>query len=149
MNTIVIVTDSMRADHLGCHPLCTQHNGKPVQTPNLDELAREGTLFEEAYGGSLPTIPMRTDCWTGRYGSPFHGWQPFRLEDYLLAEVLWESMSGSSAPGTFDEDPNVVCGEGKLAIRKLRPAGSGLMHFKAFINGWRVRPGDRLTKIEE
>ena len=90
MNVIVIVTDSMRADHLGCHPLCTSHNGKKVQTPNLDTLASEGMLFEQAYGGSLPTLPMRTDCWTGRFGFPFHGWQPFRDDDCLLAEVLWD-----------------------------------------------------------
>ena len=37
----------------------------------------------------------------------------------------------------------------KLGIRKIRPAGSGLMSFKAFVNGWHVQPGDRLTKIEE
>ena len=90
MNVIVIVTDSMRADHLGCHPLCTVHSGKRVQTPNLDRLAGEGTLFEQAYGGSLPTIPMRTDSWTGRYGSPFHGWAPFPEKQRLLAEVLWD-----------------------------------------------------------
>jgi len=66
-----------------------------------------------------------------------------------LAEVLWEPASPSSVPGTFDEDLNVVCGDGKLAIRKIKPAGSGLMRFKAFINGWHVRPADRLVKIEE
>jgi len=90
MNVIVIVTDSMRADHLGCHPLCTTHNGRKVQTPNLDRLAAQGTLFEQAYGASLPTIPMRTDCWTGCYGKPFNGWQPFPDNQRLLAEVLWD-----------------------------------------------------------
>ena len=90
MNVIVVVTDSLRADHLGCHPLCTTHAGKKVQTPNLDKLASEGTLFEQAYGGSLPTIPMRTDCWTGRWGAPFHGWQPFGDSEPLLAEILWD-----------------------------------------------------------
>jgi len=90
MNVIVIVTDSMRADHLGCHPLCASHHGKKVQTPSLDRLAAEGTLFESAYGASLPTIPMRTDAWTGRYGQPFHTWQPFPEKEVLLAEVLWD-----------------------------------------------------------
>ena len=96
MNVIVIVTDSMRADHLGCHPCCTSHNGKRVQTPNLDKLTTESMLFEQAYGGSLPTIPMRTDCWTGRFGFPFHTWQPFRKEDCLLAEVLWDKGYASA-----------------------------------------------------
>ena len=66
-----------------------------------------------------------------------------------LAEVMWDNDPAGASPGTFDEDLNVVCGEGKLSIRKIKPAGSGLMDFRAFHNGWRVRPGDRLTKIEE
>ena len=32
VNVIVIVTDSLRVDHLGCY-------GSPVKTPNLDRLA--------------------------------------------------------------------------------------------------------------
>ncbi len=66
-----------------------------------------------------------------------------------LAEVIWGPIPPGVVPGTFDDDLNVVCGDGKLAILKIKPAGKGLMDFKAFINGWRVRPGDRLMKIEE
>ena len=66
-----------------------------------------------------------------------------------LAEVLWGPTPASAEPGTFDNDLNVVCGDGKLAIRKLKPAGSGLMDFKAFVNGWHVHPGDRLTGIHQ
>jgi len=66
-----------------------------------------------------------------------------------LAEVIWGETPPESVYGAFDDDLNVLCGEGKLGIRKIRPAGSGLMDFKAFVNGWRVRPGDRLMKIEE
>lgn len=66
-----------------------------------------------------------------------------------LAEVIWGPKPPASVPGTFDEDLNILCGDGKLAIRKIKPAGKGLMDFKAFINGWRVRPGDRLKKVEE
>jgi methionyl-tRNA formyltransferase len=54
-----------------------------------------------------------------------------------------------SPVGTFDQDRCVVCGTGRLRIEKIKPAGSGLMDFRAFVNGWHVQPGDRLTKIEE
>lgn len=65
-----------------------------------------------------------------------------------LAEVIWgEALQADH--GVFDDDLNVVCSDGKLAIRKIKPAGKSLMDFKAFVNGWRVRSGDRLTKIEE
>jgi methionyl-tRNA formyltransferase len=66
-----------------------------------------------------------------------------------LAEVIWGENPPQAVHGTFDEDLNVVCGEGKLSIRKIKPAGKDLMDFKAFINGWHVRSGDRLMKIEE
>jgi methionyl-tRNA formyltransferase len=65
-----------------------------------------------------------------------------------LADVLW-ATDAEEPPGTFDEDLNLVCGQGKLAIMKIKPAGSHMMEFKDFINGWHVRPGDRLVKVEE
>ena len=114
MNGVVLVTDSMRADHLGCHPLCVSHHGRRVETPHLDALAAEGTLFEEAYGGSLPTIPMRADAWSGRYGTPFHGWQPFDPQQCLLAECLW-SQGFTSALFTdvyHMHKPGFNCGRG-------------------------------------
>lgn len=66
-----------------------------------------------------------------------------------LAETIPAIDAAQLAPGAFDEDLNVVCGRGRLKIMKLKPAGSGLMDFKAFVNGWHLRPGDRLTRIEE
>lgn len=83
MNVIVIVTDSLRRDHVGCY-------GSHVQTPNIDQLAAEGTVFEEHYSEGLPTIPTRTAFWTGRYTFPFRGWQHFEHDDEALAEVLWD-----------------------------------------------------------
>jgi len=65
-----------------------------------------------------------------------------------LADVIWGPTPASAVPGTFDEDLNVACGDGKLGIRKIKPAGSGLMEFKDFINGWHVQPGDRFVEAE-
>ena len=83
MNVLVIVLDSLRADHVGCY-------GSRVATPNIDRLAQEGTLFRQAFSESLPTIPIRTSWWTGRVGFPTRGWKPFEPGDVLLAEVLWD-----------------------------------------------------------
>ena len=83
MNVVVIVTDSLRADHVGCY-------GSYVQTPNIDRLASEGTVFEHAYAESLPTLPTRTTWWTGRVNFPFRPWQQLEHGDTLLAEVLWD-----------------------------------------------------------
>jgi arylsulfatase A-like enzyme len=85
MNVIVIVTDSLRADHTGYMNL-----GGKARTPNLDKFAAEATVFEHYYPEGLPTLPVRTAWWTGLWGYPIKGWQPFQLDDVLLAEVLWD-----------------------------------------------------------
>ncbi|MCL4546040.1 MAG: sulfatase [Chloroflexi bacterium] len=76
-------TDSLRVDHLGAY-------GGAVRTPNFDRFAQEGTLFRHAYSENLPTVPTRTVWWTGRYQSPFRGWQPLEFTDYVLPEILWD-----------------------------------------------------------
>ncbi len=82
MNFVVIMCDTMRPDHLGCH------GNKVVRTPCLDELASQGSLFERAYCASFPTIPNRTDLFTGRYGEPLHRWAPLAWEALTLPEVM-------------------------------------------------------------
>lgn len=82
MNVIVIVAHSLRADHVGCY-------GGRAKTPNIDRLAAEAMVFDEAYSENLPTLPCRTAWWTGRHLFPQRGWQHFEPSDLLLAEVLW------------------------------------------------------------
>jgi methionyl-tRNA formyltransferase len=65
------------------------------------------------------------------------------------AEVVPGSGATQLPVGTFDQERAMVCGEGRLSLQKIKPAGSGLMSFHAFVNGWHVQPGDRLTKVEE
>ncbi len=67
----------------------------------------------------------------------------------VSAEVLPGSGATQLPPGTFDQERTIVCGAGRLNLQKIKPAGSGLMSFHAFVNGWHVQSGDRLTKIEE
>ncbi len=83
MNVIVIITDSLRIDHVGCY-------GSYVKTPNIDRLASEGVKFTRAYSENLPTMPTRRGWWTGKYHFHSAGWQPFTSDDYLLAEILWD-----------------------------------------------------------
>jgi arylsulfatase A-like enzyme len=83
MNVVVVITDSLRADHVGAY-------GSHVKTPNLDTLAAEGTTFVNAYSENLPTMPTRRAWWTGKYHFHRAGWQPMANSDYLLAEILWD-----------------------------------------------------------
>ncbi len=60
-NILFIMVDEMRWDAMRCvgHPV--------VQTPNLDRLARQSTLFSNAYTVSPVCCPARVSVFTGRY----------------------------------------------------------------------------------
>ncbi len=54
--------DTLRPDHLGCY-------GYPRDTsPNIDLLARQGTLFTNYYASDAPCLPSRAALWLGRPG---------------------------------------------------------------------------------
>ena len=65
------------------------------------------------------------------------------------ARVVETANRAGLATGTFDEHLNVICGRDALKIMRIKPAGSALMDFKAFVNGRQTHPGDSLAKIEE
>jgi len=64
-NILLISIDTLRSDHLSCY-------GHPQPTsPNIDELARRGVLFEKAYSPSSWTLPGHMSLFTSLYPS-FH-----------------------------------------------------------------------------
>ncbi|MBI3661466.1 MAG: sulfatase [Acidobacteria bacterium] len=84
-NVLVIVVDTLRADHLGCYGYARS------TSPNIDRLAREGVLFEEAYATSSWTLPSHASILTGLYPSE-HGALKFPLDKRhrTLPEALRE-----------------------------------------------------------
>jgi len=90
MNIIGIMLDSFRQDHVSFY-----NGGAPVfdgvpacRTPNLDAFAEECVVFDNAYPGGLPTIPVRTELFTGHLTLPYRPWQPLAEEDISVAEIL-------------------------------------------------------------
>ena len=65
-NVLLITADALRADHLGCY------GSQRVQTPQLDQLAREGCLFEHSRAQSSTTLGSYASLMTSRYCSE-HG----------------------------------------------------------------------------
>ena len=90
MNIILIVSDTLRYDCVGYHG--TTPSGwdltQSPQTPHIDRFAREAVVFDNAYTGSFPTIPMRTDMLTGKLTFPFRGWTPLPPDETVLQEEL-------------------------------------------------------------
>ncbi len=62
MKVILLVIDTLRADHLGCYGY---HRDT---SPCIDKIAEEGVLFEYAYPTDVPTQPSFTSMFTGLRG---------------------------------------------------------------------------------
>ena len=60
LNVLFILADQHNASFTGCY-------GGITRTPNLDELALEGTVFERAYTPSPMCAPARACLFSGRY----------------------------------------------------------------------------------
>ena len=61
LNLLFITTDQQRWDSLPCY------GREFMRTPNLDRLAREGTVFERAYTPAPLCVPMRAAMMTGQW----------------------------------------------------------------------------------
>jgi iduronate 2-sulfatase len=60
-NVLLIVSDDLKADALGCY------GNKIAQTPNIDQLAKGGTLFQNAYCQGTTCRPSRASFMRGRH----------------------------------------------------------------------------------
>jgi len=88
MNFIFICIDTLRYDHLSCNDSDAGRGGLAIHTPNLDAFARQAVVFDNAYLGSFPTIPHRTDVFKGRFGEPLHPWLPLGFDPVTLPALL-------------------------------------------------------------
>lgn len=82
-NAIVMMFDSLQFNYVGCY------GNEWIKTPNMDRLAREGVLFENAYTEGLPTVPCRRAMHTGRYTLPDAGWVALSSDDTTIADLCW------------------------------------------------------------
>jgi arylsulfatase A-like enzyme len=82
MNIILMISDTFRRDHLG------YYGNKWINTPNIDNLAKESVVFDRAYAASFPTVPNRRDIVTGRFTFTYSDWSPLPPEEVVLADVL-------------------------------------------------------------
>lgn len=65
------------------------------------------------------------------------------------AHAVERSQKQGDITGALDENLNVICGDGALKILKLKPAGSRLMDFEAYVNGHECRAGDLFISTEK
>ena len=142
-----LLLDTLDKINAGTATYTRQNDAGVTYAPKLHKV--DGLLDFTQPADSLALRIRGLSPWPGA-AAGFVSQQTQKMTRVVIASAEVVSAGASSLPpGTFDEDLNVVCGQGRLRILSLKPAGSGLMTFKAFVNGWRVRPGDGLVKIEE
>ncbi|MFQ6048213.1 MAG: sulfatase [Phycisphaerae bacterium] len=82
MNVVLIISDTLRRDRIGAYGARWMH------TPNMDRLASQSFVFDDAYVASFPTVPARKDLLTGRYCFTYDVWSPLGREEVILPECL-------------------------------------------------------------
>jgi len=85
MNFIVIISDTLRRDHLGCY------GNSWISTPHIDAFAERAIIFDRAYSASFPTVPHRRDVLTGRYTFTYTPWAPLSSDERVLAQDLGQA----------------------------------------------------------
>jgi len=123
-NLLVITLDTVRADHVGAY-------GDPLaRTPNLDRLAREGVLFEQAITAVPLTLPSHCSLFTGRYpvnhGVHDNAGPPLGYDQPTLAAIL---RGRGYRTGAF------VASD---IVSTTRGLSRG---FETYVGDFRVRPG--------
>jgi arylsulfatase A-like enzyme len=95
MNVVVVVMDSLRADHI---------YGRRARTPTWDKAVKESLRFTRAFPEAMPTIPARRSIMSGKRIFPYRGWHPYRD---LPPQPGWEPVGS----------------DGKMWIEVLRQQG--------------------------
>ncbi|MFO7897498.1 MAG: sulfatase-like hydrolase/transferase [Planctomycetota bacterium] len=103
-NVVLMLTDQQRWDTLGAV-------SPYARTPNLDRLAEEGVLFENAFCNNPVCMPSRQSMLSGRY----------------------PSVVGCSTNGV-EMDPDVECIHNILGLYGYHTANLGKLHFKNHSN---------------
>jgi arylsulfatase A-like enzyme len=116
-NVLVIVVDTLRADHLSSYGYA-----RPT-SPNLDRIARQGVLFESAFSTSSWTQPSHASMLTGRYTYE-HGADAYRRLDDRYPTIAEALQARGYRTGAFSANFRVFC-------RRLG-FGRGFHHFEDY-----------------
>jgi len=124
-NVILVVSDALRKDVLGCY-------GGDVPTPNIDWLAENGILFERAYSTAPSTMPSSVSMLTGNHSRTYsfamqkmYKGQPIKHAYYISDEEILPAERLKETG--FDMKADV---ENHLAAVSNTFQGYGFLEFK-------------------
>lgn len=84
-NILLVTVDSLRADHVG------YHGYERNTTPNLDEIAQNGSTFTEAYAHAGGTRFAFPSILTGVYPTMHGGYKQITDDQTLISEVFQDA----------------------------------------------------------
>ncbi len=128
----------------------------PLGEPQDHAQATSAPKLTKARGRIGPDRPARE---VARWINGLHPWpgvqwtyhpaderKPIRVRPARAVPVQAATHgSASSEPGTVLPDESVACREGAVSVLEVQPSGSRQMAWRDFVNGRRVRAGDRFT----
>ncbi|HEY1273828.1 MAG TPA: sulfatase-like hydrolase/transferase, partial [Thermoleophilaceae bacterium] len=82
-NVLLLVIDSLRADHVGAY-------GGRTLTPGIDSIVAAGLRFTRAYPEAMATVPARRSIMSGRRIFPF---RHYRRRPDLNSTPGWEPIA--------------------------------------------------------
>ena len=93
-NVLIVFTDDQGFTDLGCY------GSKTNETPRLDRLAKEGTLFTSFYAQTV-CGPSRSALLTGRYPFRSKGWS-MPADEITFAELFKNAGYQTACIGKWD-----------------------------------------------
>jgi arylsulfatase A-like enzyme len=129
-NIILFAIDSIRRDHMSCY-------GYPrLTTPNIDRIAAQGTLFENAFSAYIPTTPAYVTMLSGR-------------------DVIATQMPSLSPKGPMDPNQPTLPEVLRAAGYKSVCVGHGdfyrgfdeYVQFEGWGGGWDERPARKAESL--
>lgn len=123
-NIVFLMTDDQRWDTLGCY------GREDVLTPNIDRLAKQGVIFDNAYYAVAICMPSRVTMFTGRYFSDHQvGFT------YPYNRTLPKVEFADSYPAQLKAAGYRTGFVGKFGIRLAEQAKTVGQHFDYFVKG--------------
>jgi arylsulfatase A-like enzyme len=119
-NVLVIVVDTLRSDHLSAYGYSR------ITSPNIDQLARQGVLFENAFAAAPWTFPSHASMLTGRYPHEHGaetGLQPLDKRFTTISEVF---EANGRRTGGFSAN--------RAFFTRRLGLGRGFIHFEDVFN---------------
>ncbi len=143
-----LLIDSLDKIKAGSAAYITQDESEVTLAPKLKK--SNGFLNFSDSAQSLRQRILGTTPWPGASAMYVSGTTNKSQRVIItMAHVVECSNRSGLSFGTLDENLHVICGSDAIKIDKIKPASGSVMDFASFVNGHRLRSGDKFTGLAD